>query len=756
MRSAQRAVAVAAAAVAALGALAGAAPAAGQADGPPTQVVAVVDGGSTTVVEVTEAELEALQEDPAVDAVVRRGGTAQTEIAQSVPFIGAPGVWATGERGAGQVIVVIDTGVADTFGGTLVGQACFAANANGTVGYCGPDGGELSAFDSTCFSLGVCTGGTHVLDPAAGRPCEAPAQPKDCAHGTAVAAVAARQDPPAGVAPDAGVYAIRVFNPTGSSADLVDILLALDHARRLADAGLPVAAVNLSVSTSSTFVGSCDSTGAYGEEGRAYKGVLDQLRVRGIPTAVSSGNDGRSSSMGFPACVSSTVSVGASDLDDDLADFSNRGAGLDLVAPGAREGNGALQRLVVPGGPVTSWAGTSFSAPHVAGAFALLDRTYPKASVDQLTRLLQDSAVGITDPATGASYRRPRLGSPAAMLRGQVLFPDEAPISGAPQALVGDFDGDIRADVLGYAPGGAPDRASFGTAGWSVTNRTYSVNGSYQPLVGSFRGAADGPDDILWYAPGPAGDHLWTGNPSRSFSSAPLTVNGTYEPQVGDFDGDGWDDVFWYAPGPGSDWLWYGGSSGFTSIGTSVQGTYRIAVGDVDGDDRDDLVFHGPNAAPDFLWRARSTRGSFISSSLPMGGDYTILVGDLNGDDADDLLLYQPGGRSDAIWRGGPGVGGPGGAGGFSPLSIQVNGTYHPAVGDVDGDGRDDVLWYAPGGAGDYLWMGEPVGTPTSRSITVNGTYTPLLVDLDADDGDEIVWFRGSGSSAPLWWSHAP
>lgn len=756
MRRSRRAAALAVAVAGLAAGLLGVAPAAGQADPePPTQPVAVVDDAATTVVEVTAAELAALRDDPAVEAVVPRGHTVRTDIAQSVPFVGAPSVWATGERGAGQVIVVIDTGVGDTFGGALVGQACFSADANGVVGHCGPDGGDPSAFDDTCFSLGVCSG-DDVLDPAAGRPCALPAQPKDCAHGTAVAAVAARHDAPEGVAPDAGVYAIQVFDPSGSTADLVDILLALDHVRQLADAGLAVAAVNLSVSTSSTFVGACDASGAYGDASHAYKVAFDELRARGIATAVSSGNDGSSVSMGFPACVSSAVSVGASDLDDDLAGFGNRGAGLDLVAPGAREGNGALQRLVVPGGPVTSWAGTSFSAPHVAGAFALLTRTYPKASVDQLTGFLQDSGVGITDSSTGASYRRLRLGAPADTLRGQVLFPDEATVAGAPQPVVGDFDGDGRSDVLGHAPGGAPDRASFGTGGWALGKRTYSVSGSYLPLVGSFRGAAAGPDDILWYAAGTASDHLWSGSASRSFSSSPATVNGTYEPHVGDFDGDGWDDVLWYAPGAAADSLWYGGSSGFTSVATSVGGTYRIAVGDFDGDHLEDLVFHGPDGAADFLWRGTATRGAFSSSSLTMGGDYTIRVGDLNGDDADDLVLYQPGGGSDAIWRGGAAVGGPGAAGGFAPLAIQVNGSYEPVVGDVDGDGLDDILWYAPGSGADHLWMGQPVGVAASRSITVNGTYTPLLADLDADDGDEILWFQSSGTTAPLWWSHSP
>jgi hypothetical protein len=41
-------------------------------------------------------------------------------------------------------------------------------------------------------------------------------------------------------------------------------------------------------------------------------------------------------------------------------------------------------------------------------------------------------------------------------------------------------------------------------------------------------------------------------------------------------------------------------------------------------------------------------------------------------------------------------------------------------------------------------------------SIVVNGTYRPLLGDLDADDGEEVVWFNPTATAAPIWWSYTP
>ncbi len=43
----------------------------------------------------------------------------------------------------------------------------------------------------------------------------------------------------------------------------------------------------------------------------------------------------------------------------------------------------------------------------------------------------------------------------------------------------------------------------------------------------------------------------------------------------------------------------------------------------------------------------------------------------------------------------------------FTADGINAEGRYRPLVGDYNGDGRHDILWYTPGPGPDHLWFGR-------------------------------------------------
>ncbi len=122
------------------------------------------------------------------------------------------------------------------------------------------------------------------------------------------------------------------------------------------------------------------------------------LREAGIAVVFSAGNYGPSSETSIsPANDPGVVSVGSVDQFRDIDTFSSRGPGAcdggvfpKLVAPGSLVF--AADRLPVGYNVVT---GTSFAAPHVTGAIALLKSAYPMATVSQIETALYDSATDL-------------------------------------------------------------------------------------------------------------------------------------------------------------------------------------------------------------------------------------------------------------------------------------------------------------------------------------------------------------------------
>lgn len=181
-----------------------------------------------------------------------------------------------------------------------------------------------------------------------------------------------------------------------ATAYTIDVVAGLNHVYQQRNSpGLdPIAAVNMSLG-GGLYFGTCDSS--TGVEG-AMTTALSNLRAVGIAPVAASGNQGSTSSMNFPACISHAISVGATKDDDSIASFTNLGsvfgAPVDLLAPG----KGVVS--AVPGfwssasPPRGSSDGTSMATPHVAGAFAVVRDKAPAATVNaMLTSFKNNGAV---------------------------------------------------------------------------------------------------------------------------------------------------------------------------------------------------------------------------------------------------------------------------------------------------------------------------------------------------------------------------
>jgi subtilisin family serine protease len=196
-------------------------------------------------------------------------------------------------------------------------------------------------------------------------------------HGTHVAAIAAGRM--VGVAKEADLAVAAVLTtrgPRGNSGYLGQIAAGFNWL-----AGNTTNGATLSGEVSVIN----GSLGSSGYRDYLYKAIAGARDI-GIPFVGSIGNTGRQGSgmHGSPGNYDISIGVGASDINDDLAIFSDWGTVLqhgglakpDLCAPGVSI------RSAVPGGGYALKSGTSMAAPCVAGAIALLIEEDPTLEDD--------------------------------------------------------------------------------------------------------------------------------------------------------------------------------------------------------------------------------------------------------------------------------------------------------------------------------------------------------------------------------------
>lgn len=111
----------------------------------------------------------------------------------------------------------------------------------------------------------------------------------------------------------------------------------------------------------------------------------------------ASGNEG-SQSVNFPGALSECVAVGALDPGSYIATFSNRGAQVELCAPGVDITS------TVPGGTFSQASGTSMATPEVTGVAALTLAQDPTMTASEVRALLAAASIDLGTLGRDYSY----------------------------------------------------------------------------------------------------------------------------------------------------------------------------------------------------------------------------------------------------------------------------------------------------------------------------------------------------------------
>ncbi|MEZ8218941.1 conserved repeat domain-containing protein [Candidatus Fervidibacteria bacterium JGI MDM2 SSWTFF-3-K9] len=151
-----------------------------------------------------------------------------------------------------------------------------------------------------------------------------------------------------------------------------------------------------------------------------YRDIINAWIAARIFPAFAIGNEGPNPrTTSSPGDYPMAFGVGATDINDQIADFSSRGPvfweGIgDIIKPDV-SAPGVDIYSSVPGGGYDSWMGTSMACPHVAGTVALMlslaikNRRIDEIDVDFLKRALEETAVDLGAPGKDNDYGSGRI-----------------------------------------------------------------------------------------------------------------------------------------------------------------------------------------------------------------------------------------------------------------------------------------------------------------------------------------------------------
>ncbi|MFJ7230779.1 peptidoglycan DD-metalloendopeptidase family protein [Streptomyces tendae] len=282
--------------------------------------------------------------------------------------------------------------------------------------------------------------------------------------------------------------------------------------------------------------------------------------------------------------------------------------------------------------------------------------------------------------------------------------------------------------------------------------------GTPQPLLAGsptdFTG--DGVDDIVTFTQNPEADVYVAPSTRTEFGEAKVWHDffapGGETPLTGDFNGDHKDDVVTFTKGTESDvYVALSNGNGFATATVwhdhFSPGGEIPAVGDVNGDGYDDIVTFTHDAdAKVYVALSNGTDGFHPATVwhdyFAPNGEFPAL-GDIDGDGDDDLITFTQGTTADvyaALSNGKDAFG----------TGQLVHDHFAPAgelprIGDVNGDKKDDIIAFTQGTESDvYVALSNGAaygpGARWNEYFSPTGEF-PYVGDYDGDGKDDIVTF---------------
>jgi subtilisin family serine protease len=428
-----------------------------------------------------------------------------------------------------------------------------------------------------------------------------------------------------------------------------------------------------------------------------------------------------------------------------------------------------VQDLDITGHDYALFDGTSMATPQVAGLAGLILARYPDITLQELRdRIL--NGIDFKPNLYGTVLMAGRINAHRS-LDPNPTYPDydtdgmpdywEARNGLDPQNASdasGDNDGDGLTNLEEYQRGTDPANADTDSDtmpdDWEVQYGLDPVD----PADASVDGDGDGYTNLEEYQGGTDPTDAYS-HPFGFIMGLGQTSDGWAEAFAEDYSHAGWLRVGWGAY-------------------NSVNGEARVATGDIDGDGKDEIVLGlapvgGDPSTPGGWFQVLDDDHTHLAWGRIQWGGYNSAngeswpaCGDVDGDGADEIIVglgsYAPDGgwlqifdydSGDVTHKEWKRVN----WGGYN----SANGEARPACGDIDGDGRDEIVVGLSSEGDGYLEVFDDALAGYVHLVwgriqwggynSANGESWPACGDVDGDDEDEVIVGLGSYPSSGGW-----
>jgi len=261
-----------------------------------------------------------------------------------------------------------------------------------------------------------------------------------------------------------------------------------------------------------------------------------------------------------------------------------------------------------------------------------------------------------------------------------------------------DFDGDAKADLSVFRPGGG-FWYILGSETGGVSAQAFGTQGD---IIAPEDYDGDGRTDLGVYRPSAGSWYLMQSR--AGFAGVQFGTNGDV-PVAEDYDGDGKADIALYRPSTGAWYILNSNGNTVSSYFFGIQGDLP-APADFDIDGKADIAVFRPSTG---TWYIQQSLLGFRAEAFGANGDRPTPA-DFDGDDKADLAIYRPSTGGWYIQQSGAGFRG----------QLFGNSLDIPVAADYDGDRRADIaVWRTT--TGEWYILNSSNGTIRGQSFGTIG-----------------------------------